>query len=234
MRVAGLDGCRAGWFIVCAQAGLTKFDCFVAPDFAGAVEQLAECEIIGVDMPIGLAASGARRCDREARRLLGPRRGASVFPAPIRPVLGATTYAEACDRRQKIDGKRMSLQAFNILAKVAEVDTALRSGAGLAERVREVHPELAFAALNDGVPVEEPKRRRPGFEARHRLLAAVTGADVLDAALERYRGTGVARDDILDAFAVTLSARRIARGQGRSIPPGAPRDAAGLQMAIWF
>jgi predicted RNase H-like nuclease len=45
----------------------------------------------GIDIPIGLTASGPRSCDLEARRLLGPRRS-SVFPAPAREVLRAWSY----------------------------------------------------------------------------------------------------------------------------------------------
>lgn len=49
-----------------------------------------------IDVPIGLPDRGARECDKAARRRLGPSRGSSVFPAPIRRILAATSYIEAC------------------------------------------------------------------------------------------------------------------------------------------
>src|SRR5258708_162894 len=36
--------------------------------------------VIAIDIPIGLTDHGPRRCDLDARRHLGPKRGTSVFP----------------------------------------------------------------------------------------------------------------------------------------------------------
>jgi len=44
----------------------------------------------GIDIPIGLPESEPRWCDVEARSMIGPRRS-SVFPAPLRGLLGAAT-----------------------------------------------------------------------------------------------------------------------------------------------
>lgn len=66
--------------------------------------------VLGVDIPIGLADEGARHCDKEARRVLGQPRASSVFPAPIRPVLAAECWEEACTIRERAAGKRMSKQ----------------------------------------------------------------------------------------------------------------------------
>ena len=46
------------------------------------------------------------------------------------------------------------------------------------------------------------------------------------------RRGGVARDDLVDAAVVALSAARIARGQALAFPRNAPRDSKGLKMEI--
>ena len=232
--VAGLDGCRAGWFVVLADPSLDRVDCFLAASIAEAFNRLGDAAAVGIDIPIGLPERGARSCDRLARKLLSPRRTSSVFPAPIRPVLGTSSYRHACDLRESIDGKRMSVQAFHIMGKVDEVDRFLCSTPRVREHVFEVHPELAFATLNGGRPLEKPKRRPDGFNARFELLAGYVPAERLDEALCASPRKDVAKDDVLDAFAVMLAARRIMEGQGQRVPEEPAQDAAGLDMAIWF
>lgn len=233
-RVAGLDGCKAGWFVVHGDRALADIDWFVAGSFAEALATLGECSVIGVDIPIGLPDNGARACDRQARRLLAPGRSSSVFPAPIRAVLGATSYREACERRLAVDGKRMSAQAFHILGKIGEVDRFLRANPEARARIYEVHPELSFASLNGGTAIVAPKRSPEGFAERYRLVSSQTGTARVDAALASYLRRQVARDDVLDAFAVMLSASRIARGRGRRVPADPESDSRGLAMAIWY
>jgi predicted RNase H-like nuclease len=82
-------------------------------------------------MPIGLPERGPRACDLEARRLLGPGRASSVFPAPIRPVLVATSYDDACQIRLQVEGKKLSRQAWVIVPKIREVDDMLRDNSEL-------------------------------------------------------------------------------------------------------
>ena len=232
--VAGLDGCRAGWFVVAHDPATDAYASFTAGSIAEAWSRLGAAAVVGIDIPIGLPDSGPRDADRLARQRLSPSRTSSVFPAPIRPVLNATSHREACDLRESIDGKRMSVQAFHILAKIAEVDRFLRSTPAARERVFEVHPELAFASLNDDQPMAHAKRREPGFAARLQLLTEKLPRDSIDSALDAYPRKDVAKDDVLDAFAVMLAARRISQGQGRRVPVDPVHDSAGLDMAIWF
>src|SRR3954452_15224770 len=93
-NIVGVDGCPAGWIAliqnietrrITAHVFLTFHDLVVARDAA----------VIAIDIPIGLTESGARRCDHLARHHLGPKRGSSVFPAPVRSALTASTYASA-------------------------------------------------------------------------------------------------------------------------------------------
>src|SRR5215211_5272209 len=106
----------------------------IAPTFGSLLEGLqGERALIAVDMPIGLPSGaprddGRRRADAEARAFLGPRRAASVFSAPCRPTLAATSYREACDLevRARGGGKGLSQEAYNIIPKIRDVDAVIR------------------------------------------------------------------------------------------------------------
>lgn len=232
--VAGIDGCKAGWFVVTSDDLLANVESFVAPTIGEACERLTKCGVIGIDIPIGLPDSGSRSCDRLARQLLAPHRTSSVFTAPIRPVLRATSYQKACDLHEAIDGKRMSVQAFHILAKIREVDGFVRAKSAVAARVHEVHPELAFLRLNDGTAIAPPKRKSEGFELRLNLLTRAIPEEHIEKTLNAHSRKAVAKDDVLDALAVMLSARGIAAGKGTRLPQEPVQDAAGVDMAIWY
>lgn len=184
-------------------------DIFVAPTFAEVVA--LDVDAIAVDMPIGLLDAGPRACDVEARRRLGPRRS-SVFPTPLRGMLAARTYDEAL----AIAG--LSKQAYNLLPKIREVDGVMTPSQ--QRRVGEAHPELGFARAL-GHPCENPKRT---LEGRAERLA------VLDLTLDRPP-SGAAWDDVLDACILTLTARRLARGEVERLGDGA-RDRTGLRCEI--
>lgn len=233
-RIAGIDGCRAGWFVVSSSVSLSEFRWFVAEDIGSVSRQLPDLVAVGIDIPIGIPDSGSRQCDLLARQLLSPVRSASVFPAPIRPILRCRDHTQASDRRQRIDGKRISAQAFNILHKINEVDTYLRNAPGGSPPCYEVHPELAFAALNNETPMRHAKRTAPGHAERVALLARTVADQLIQDALAAHPRAQVAKDDVLDAFAVLLSAQRIVTGAARRVPDEPQLDGVGLDMAIWF
>lgn len=98
--VGGLDGCPGGWVLVEAPAdgdGDTTVE--RVSDLGGVIAKLDSGQLatVAIDIPIGLPEAGSRRCDIEARSMIGARRS-SVFPAPARGVLGAATYEDAADR----------------------------------------------------------------------------------------------------------------------------------------
>ncbi|MGX2039377.1 DUF429 domain-containing protein [Methylocaldum sp. MU1018] len=231
--IAGVDGCPGGWFVVRAALEGGDPTWSMHSSFAAVIRHIPPPGIIAIDIPIGLCAEGSRECDLAARRLLGPRRASSVFTAPLRPLLAAGTHAEASARRRAIEGRGMSVQAFAIMPKVAEVDAHLRAHASDVSRVYEVHPELTFAVLNGGRPLPHSKKSAAGRLERLALLAGHFGDRPRRIVAERPRRL-VAADDVPDAFAALWTARRIARGEGRSIPQSPDRDEEGLPMAIFF
>ncbi len=233
-KLAGIDGCKAGWFVVTADKKLGNVHCFVAANIFDAAEKLCSDSTIGIDIPIGTPDSGPRACDFLARKRLSPLRSSSVFPAPIRPILGLRDYAHACNKRASIDGKRMSRQAFNILPKIDEVDRFARSEHRLARRLYEVHPELAFSVLNNDRPMNNAKRKPAGFDERYELICRKFSGSTIDAALQQYPRSMVAKDDVLDAFVVLHSAKRIVEEKAERVPLEGAEDSEGLDMTIWF
>lgn len=224
--VAGIDGCRAGWVVVSAildEARHATVERVERLDDIVARLDSGQLGAAGIDIPIGLPERQARRCDVEARSMIGPRRS-SVFPAPLRGLLGAASYDDASARSRALWGKSLSRQAFNILAKVAEVDHLMTP-----ERQRhlvEVHPEASFTALG-GRPMQHSKKTTAGRAERLGALR-LAFADVDSHAGARL--TGASPDDILDAFAVAWSARRWLTGT--HIQLGGELDRRGLRMEI--
>jgi predicted RNase H-like nuclease len=229
--ICGADGCKAGWIAI-----LKNLDTgCISWRVCSAMRELAYGEpapqVIALDIPIGLPEYGARACDLDARKLLGPGRASSVFPAPIRPILATTSYHEACQIRTGVEGKKSSRQAWAIVSKIREVDNALRHDSGLAARVWEVHPEVSFYFLAGKHPLQHSKKRRAGREERRKLLEPLFGEWLHEALAERDRSAS-AEDDVLDAFAALWTAERIATGTAKTIPSALERDKFDLRMEI--
>jgi predicted RNase H-like nuclease len=233
MLAVGVDGCRGGWIAVAfdPSANATALTPRVHPDFASLLASFPENATIGVDIPIGLSVDGPRRCDIEARRLLGPRRS-SVFPAPDPRLLDAVDYRDALARARALTGKGISRQAFNIFAKVAEVDRLMTPA--LQRRVVEVHPEICFRSLNGGAPMRFSKRRPEGFAERRQALEAALALALPDRAAARSVAPPAAPDDLLDAYAAAWSARRWLDGHAQRIPTIPQIDARGRRMEIVY
>lgn len=226
--VAGVDGCRAGWVVVTSSltaSGITLV-AEVVPRIDTVVRRLADGHLaaVAVDMPWGLTPRGPRACDTEARARLGPRRS-SVFPTPPRPLLGSTTHAEAVAAGRALDGRGISVQAFNLLPKIAELDAA--AGPELASRLVEAHPESVFATMA-GAPLATSKRTAEGRAERRALVQRHLG---LRAEALADRLPGAAPDDVLDAAANAWTARRWHDGTALVLGDGTV-DERGIPLRI--
>lgn len=228
MSLVGVDGCVDGWVYIVQDD--THLSASVASTFKGLLAEIADDAVIAIDVPIGLTTTGPRLADREARRLLGRPRASSVFPAPVRAALYAQTYRAACNAHQAADGRKMTRQAFCILAKIREVDAEFAGFTGLQKRVREVHPEVSFAVWNMK-PMVHRKVTSAGRTERESLIdAAWPGQrERLLVALRQYR---CAPHDLNDAFAAFWTARRIRDGEALVLPACPPVDDAHLRMEI--
>jgi predicted RNase H-like nuclease len=234
--VVGADGCRAGWFVVIQYLESGGTEHMTVPDFTTLLDRCAGARVLAVDMPIGLpdrAEKGGRPVDRLARELLKPHRSSSVFSAPCRPALACRTYEEAVavTRALSATGQSLTRQSFGLFSKLREVDELMT-----AERqstVYEVHPELSFARISGGRPLEVSKKQRDGQDARVELLRRA-GFEISSSSVKGLARAGVGRIDVLDAHAACWSAARIARGQAERLGRHADVDSRGLRMEMWF
>ena len=225
----GVDGCPAGWVAVVlgAPGSAPGGSLAVAVTVAAALDGLPLTGVTGIDMPLGLLASGWRDADLLARRALG-RRGSTVFAIPPRPALEAPSYPAANQACRQLTGQGLSVQAYGLRRKIAEAGQYRRRAraAGSAVRLYEVHPELSFAALA-GAPLTDSKHTPAGRAARRDLLrqAGIT----LPATV-----AGAAEHDLLDAAAIAWSARRIAAGQAVVLANPAQRADDGTEIAVRY
>jgi predicted RNase H-like nuclease len=226
----GVDGCRAGWLCVETRQGEEQVQVRLCRSAAELFEG-AEPAVTAIDMPIGLGENGPRPCDQAARRFLR-QRGSSVFPAPVRAVLAATTYAQACELSLAAQGRKLSKQSYFLLPKIRELDGLLRADPLLAAAVMEAHPEVCFARWNGDTPMLHAKKTAAG---RTELLALVEGRfpDIASSVRARFLKREVADDDILDALATLHTASRLADGAAVAFGDADSRDSAGLPMRIW-
>ena len=230
--VLGVDGCRAGWLVLAWRRPGPELQVEIAPDWPAvlAARRRHDAALVAVDMPIGLADSGPRHCDRAARVLLPKGRKSCVFAAPRRYMLTCEDWAEAQALGRRREGVGLSKQAWNITAKIADIDRAIAPADQAV--VREAHPELVFHHLN-GWQALPPKRLAAGRAARLALLetAGITG---IEARLDRLPRAKAGADDVIDAAACALAARRILAGTATRVPDTPARDPHGLRMEIWF
>ena len=100
--------------------------------------------------------------------------------------------------------------------------------------VYEVHPELSFKALNNGVPIIVAKRNPTGESIRRSIVEDHFGSGAFDEIRKNHYLKDVANHDINDAFAVLWTAERIFRREAEVIPAEAEFDSVGLRMGIWY
>ncbi|MGH8866975.1 MAG: DUF429 domain-containing protein [Actinomycetes bacterium] len=225
--VLGVDGCPGGW--VGALVGPQAVRWLLLPDARAVLA--VDAEAVAVDIPMGLPDQGPRDCDQSARRLLREQGAAasSVFPAPVRAVLGCTTYDQACAVSRDADGRALSQQTWALVPRIRDVDGLITPEA--QARVVESHPEVSYR-LRDGTTgraVHDPKRTPRGAGQRVAALSGWLDAAAAVATLP----AGPRLDDALDALVLAWTASRWQDGTARTLPAdGTPRDARGLAMRI--
>jgi predicted RNase H-like nuclease len=229
-NLAGVDGCRAGWIAVVEDTDTRRITTSVFKAFAQLAASL-DAAVIAVDIPIGLTERGPRECDVLARGHLGPKRGSSVFPAPIRPALYEPTYEAAKATSIAVQQKSISKQAWAIYPKIREVEEALLASADLRARVIEVHPELTFSTWS-GAPILPSKKAAEGAATRQRLIAGHFDLRAFSMARAAVPRALTSDDDIADAFAALWTAERFFAGMARTTPASLQVDSRGLPMRM--
>ena len=231
--VLGVDGCPGGW--CCVPIRIIGPDMEVLPSTVlgcfGEVLALP-AEIICVDIPIGLLCGGQRRkCDDQARSALGVKRP-SVFDPPCRHGVSCYDYTSANTASAKCTSRGLSPMSFGITPKVREVDAVMYPH--LQDRVKEIHPELCFAAINGEVPMASKKSRVVGRMERWETLWPHLRRPPAEPPKPSDLVDRCKPDDYIDAVVAAWTAVCIVRGNAGRIPKNPEVDDRDLRMEMWF
>jgi predicted RNase H-like nuclease len=229
--IAGIDGCPSGWLCLTKDLSTGVVQARILVEIGELLTFDPRPAVVLIDVPIGLTDSGPRSCDQAARALLRRPRASSVFPAPIRPMLAASTYAAACAIGVQTDGRKPSRQLWNIMPKIREVDAFLRADVTHHPLLREVHPEVSFCLWNVNKAMMHNKKSPAGRSEREALVLSVFGTAYSSAQSTLPRGR-YTNDDLLDAVAALWTAERVMTGNAKTLPELPPSDSCGLRMEI--
>ena len=233
-QVLGVDGCRGGW-VACVLHGHAPLSLSLYATIQQLWDAHRDASLVMIDIPIGLAGKDllVRECDRLARRMLG-KKGSSVFTPVCREALHAHDYSTACSIQERITGKKISIQSWNITPKIREADRLMLASPSARNAFRETHPEINFMQLHNG-PMLAAKRSSAGREARLQLLAGFieNAATMYRDALHQYPRKMVQPDDLLDAM-VNMVAGMKGKDAIRSLPDPPQKDEEGLAAALWY
>jgi predicted RNase H-like nuclease len=222
--VAGATPCGPGWLVASAKVQGRTFapeePAFV-PSFVEVLDTRPAFAVIAVNAPIGYldeTVVGGRRCDREARALLGPR-GSSIQSAPVRV---------SADRDLELRGEHLDAITIALLPRYREVAAEMTP---FRQRdVYEVHSDLCFYQMNGEQPVASTKNSEQGSTDRRGLLirSLPDVTRILDADV-----VGASPTHLLDAAAFLWTARRIFQHAAIRIPADPEWDETGLRMEIF-
>lgn len=221
---------RNGWLCVPGRlsgVSMAPMQPIVYERFQDIMDWKPAFEVIAVHIPIGLPdvpRKGGRRADVAARQVLGRPRSLSIMSPPVRSALSAATREEAAE----INGG-LSVTTWQLMPRIREI---AKDVASYNQRVvYEVHPELSFYEMNDGVPMKFSKHTPDGREEREAILRSkLQNIDTVLTAKVK----GPTRAKVLDACACLWSARRIlAKGAAQRVPEDPEWDSEGLRMDIW-
>ena len=233
MKYIGIDGCKSGWFYVSLDEN-DKFSFGVISDISEIKNEINNAEQALIDIPIGLRETDTRErlCDLEARKVLGPLRS-SVFPPPSRLALVFDDYNQASQINFQCTGRRLSKQSFAIMKKINEVDEFIRNF-GMQNKIREMHPEICFWALNGNRPMEYNKKKVKGIRERTLLLKQQYDRteELISDAKKSFLRKDLAIDDIIDAIVGAVSLKYCINFW--QLPNEPETDDKGLKMEIVY
>lgn len=235
----GIDGCRAGWVAAFINNN-NKIHISIYKNIIELWEIFKKANLIFIDIPIGLVDSHTkekvRNCDSNARKLLGLKRGSSIFQTPSREALRSFNYKDACKINKSITGRKISIQTWNICKKIKEVDDFLSEIKKAISIIKESHPEICFYALSGNPMVFSKKDINGVFERKNIIKKFIPDLDfILDRTLAKYNQNQAKIDDLLDCLVLAISAKLGFKSDNISkIPKAEQIDSKGFIMQISY
>lgn len=199
-----MDGCPDGWLMF--YGFNNEFDFQLIPSIEDAIPIFEECSNIFIDIPIGLSSMEYKRQVEGQMRKLLKGRASTIFSPPCREALQVDDHPTANKVNRQVTGKGLSVQAFNISKKIAEVDDFLGNKRNF--KLQESHPEICFKILK-GKVLQTKKNTTEGQQERKDVISSLCPSldRSIEKALGQYPKTQVRPDDIIDAAILCLSAQ---------------------------
>lgn len=236
MIFIGIDGCKAGWFCVSLDED-EGYSYRIIRDAESLQQYVSHASSVLIDIPIGLLDTGTdeRQCDKQGRKLLRPKRSASVFPTPARQTLRACSYEEAQQINRNSNGRGLSQQSWNIVPRIREIDDLMLSQSSLRGVMRECHPEICFWALNGKRAMQSSKKKEQGRKQRLSILQQYFEPchELFEQASSQYLRRQLAYDDIIDAMVCAVTSR-CGYENYSTVPVTPEQDSHGLAMEMVY
>lgn len=238
-KYIGVDWASRGWFgVILHDDDTWATDLF--PSIWSLWKYHSDAARILIDIPIGLPSDHRRACDANAKSVL-QHRHRSVFYAPVRDAVYQPNLEAAKATNEAKADFSIQNQAWSIVSRIREVDEFLDMYPGARDRVLETHPEVCFYALNGRNPLEDSKSTEVGIDRRKALLAdehpeamRIYEEAVNQYTVPDYAPTVSGVDDIVDALAAAVTARRPPKKRSTLPGPDPPEDGRGLPMQIVY
>jgi predicted RNase H-like nuclease len=231
MRIIGLDGCKGGW--ICASIHDVTQNPILSIEFIESLDTLVNIDFtVGfVDIPIGLSEFEYKRTlDDYLRKMLSKKRKSSVFKAPCRNAVYASSYDLAKEINLKETGKSISIQAWNICPKIKEMEHFILKNPLL--NVWESHPELCFERLNKQ-PLLYKKKDPLGKQERLSILLGFF--PYFEKTINDFISENKSKaDDVLDAVCLAVMGYLGVKNKFSSLYPEAHKDSKKIWVNAYF
>lgn len=222
--VVGVDAGGGGWVAASLHLDGSAVQSSFHVSVADVVAAYPDAARWAIDIPLGLVATGYRRAEVAAKKLLGAR-SATLFLTPPAAALDELEHARAIVVARELEGPAPSAQLWGMRHRMREARTVWLAD---PTPMVEAHPELSFAAMNGGAPLA---RKTSWAGVQHRIELLQQHGIALPPPMAG--GERVAADDVLDALAVAWTARRHLRGEATPLPDPPEADVSGIDAAIW-
>jgi predicted RNase H-like nuclease len=239
-RCVGLDSCKKtgkyyGWSAFWLETD-GSYGFAVYPSITAIMSDHHDAACILIDIPIGLPetpAEAAARPDSELRRQL-KKKSSSVFNTPCRQAVYCHNKQAAKSSNQAVLHKSLSEQSLGFMGKIREVDEFLRRNPQYNGKLRESHPEYAFALLNNGQPLISKKDETDGLAERRLVLEGFfenTDRAWSEISLQYPKQL---LDDFLDAMVLAVMGAWGLHNGFATIPAQPVKDSRGLPMEVVY
>ena len=227
--IAGVTPCPGGWLVLPGRiAGVTVIaeEAFVVKTLAEFLDYRPKFDFAGVNVPFGYPEYPNvkyRRCDKEARGMMGWPHRAGIHPVPSRAALFAKSRKDALAIEPWLT--RNDFRHFKWMKEAAQEIQPFHSRSYYSG-----HPALSFQHMNGDVPLTTSPYHAAGQVERLDLIRAKLPG--VEDVVSRVPPEGAGQVHMYEAAAMLWTARR-ATGRAVSRLPMDPEwDEAGIRVEL--